>query len=81
MHHKKPGILLVNLGTPDAPTPGAIKRYLLQFLSDRRHARCGFPETAVVAAAARRDPTHSRPARGETLSIRLDGRGITADGL
>lgn len=36
MHHKKPGILLVNLGTPDAPTPGAIKRYLLQFLSDRR---------------------------------------------
>lgn len=36
MHYKKPGILLVNLGTPDAPTPGAIKRYLLQFLSDRR---------------------------------------------
>ena len=30
------GVLLVNLGTPDAPTPGAVKRYLKQFLSDRR---------------------------------------------
>lgn len=30
------GVLLVNLGTPDAPTPTAVKRYLKQFLSDRR---------------------------------------------
>jgi ferrochelatase len=30
------GVLLVNLGTPDAPTPGAVKRYLAEFLSDRR---------------------------------------------
>ncbi|MEO6388890.1 MAG: ferrochelatase [Croceibacterium sp.] len=30
------GVLLVNLGTPDAPTPQAVKRYLGQFLSDRR---------------------------------------------
>lgn len=30
------GVLLVNLGTPDAPTPSAVKRYLKQFLSDRR---------------------------------------------
>jgi len=30
------GVLLVNLGTPDAPDPGAVKRYLKQFLSDRR---------------------------------------------
>jgi protoporphyrin/coproporphyrin ferrochelatase len=29
-------VLLVNLGTPDAPTPKAVKRYLKQFLSDRR---------------------------------------------
>src|ERR1700741_3001713 len=27
---------LVNLGTPDAPTPGAVRRYLREFLSDRR---------------------------------------------
>jgi protoporphyrin/coproporphyrin ferrochelatase len=30
------GVLLVNLGTPDAPTPSAVRRYLKQFLSDRR---------------------------------------------
>lgn len=30
------GVLLVNLGTPDAPTPGAVRHYLAQFLSDPR---------------------------------------------
>jgi protoporphyrin/coproporphyrin ferrochelatase len=30
------GVLLVNLGTPDAPTPDAVRRYLKQFLSDKR---------------------------------------------
>ncbi|WP_051748256.1 ferrochelatase [Nevskia soli] len=30
------GVLLINLGTPDAPTPAAIRRYLAQFLSDHR---------------------------------------------
>jgi protoporphyrin/coproporphyrin ferrochelatase len=30
------GILLIQLGTPDAPTPKALKSYLRQFLSDRR---------------------------------------------
>ena len=32
----KTGILLTNLGTPDAPTTPALKRYLKQFLSDDR---------------------------------------------
>ncbi|MHB9879953.1 ferrochelatase [Pacificimonas sp. ICDLI1SI03] len=32
----KIGVLLVNLGSPDAPTAGAVKRYLRQFLSDPR---------------------------------------------
>ncbi len=32
----KPGLLLVNLGTPDAPTPGSVRRYLNEFLSDPR---------------------------------------------
>lgn len=32
----KIGVLLVNLGTPDAPTTGAVRRYLKQFLSDPR---------------------------------------------
>jgi protoporphyrin/coproporphyrin ferrochelatase len=30
------GVLLVNLGSPDAPEKGAVKRYLKQFLSDKR---------------------------------------------
>jgi ferrochelatase len=30
------GVLLVNLGTPEAPTPAAVRRYLAEFLSDPR---------------------------------------------
>ena len=30
------GVLLVNLGTPEAPTPKAVRRYLAEFLSDPR---------------------------------------------
>ena len=30
------GVLLVNTGTPDAPTPDAVRRYLKQFLADPR---------------------------------------------
>lgn len=29
-------VLLLNLGTPDAPTPSAVRRYLREFLSDKR---------------------------------------------
>lgn len=43
MHHStgsaarsKCGILLIQLGTPDAPTPKALRRYLRHFLSDPR---------------------------------------------
>ncbi|MXO70170.1 ferrochelatase [Alteraurantiacibacter buctensis] len=32
----KIGVLLVNLGTPTAPTPKAVKAYLAEFLADRR---------------------------------------------
>jgi ferrochelatase len=37
-HDRAPriGVLLVNLGTPDAPTPAAVRRYLAQFLTDPR---------------------------------------------
>jgi ferrochelatase len=37
--HDRPtrlGVLLINLGTPDAPTTAAVRRYLAQFLSDPR---------------------------------------------
>ena len=30
------GVILINLGTPDAPTKKAVGRYLLEFLSDKR---------------------------------------------
>lgn len=33
---KKMGVLLTNTGTPDAPTPRAVARYLREFLSDKR---------------------------------------------
>ncbi|MBB4152602.1 ferrochelatase [Sphingomonas jinjuensis] len=32
----KIGVLLINLGTPDSPEPRSVKRYLAEFLSDRR---------------------------------------------
>ncbi len=32
----KPFVLLINLGSPDEPEPRALRRYLRQFLSDRR---------------------------------------------
>ena len=32
----KPAVLLVNLGTPDAPTASAVRRYLAEFLHDYR---------------------------------------------
>jgi len=32
----KIGVLIVNLGTPDAPTPAALRQYLGEFLSDHR---------------------------------------------
>ena len=33
---KKIGVLLINLGTPDAPTTKDVRRYLKEFLSDKR---------------------------------------------
>ena len=34
--HGEIGVLVVNLGTPDAPTAHAVRRYLAEFLSDER---------------------------------------------
>lgn len=33
-HSDLPGVLLINLGTPDAPTAPALRRYLAEFLAD-----------------------------------------------
>ena len=35
-HHSRTGVLLVNLGTPDAPQSREVRRYLREFLSDPR---------------------------------------------
>ena len=35
---EKVGVLLVNTGTPSAPEPKAVKRYLAQFLMDKHIA-------------------------------------------
>ncbi len=36
MSPRRTGLLLINLGTPDAPEPGSVGRYLRQFLMDER---------------------------------------------
>jgi len=36
MEMRREGVLLVNLGSPDAPTPRAVRRYLREFLGDPR---------------------------------------------
>lgn len=36
MKEKKTGILLINLGTPDSPKTGDVRRYLSEFLNDPR---------------------------------------------
>jgi ferrochelatase len=33
---KKVGVLLINLGTPEEPTPRSVRKFLAEFLSDRR---------------------------------------------
>ena len=47
-------LVLVNLGTPAAPTPRAVRRYLAEFLHDHRVVE--LTALAVVPAAALRDP-------------------------
>ncbi|STT53009.1 ferrochelatase [Klebsiella pneumoniae] len=79
MHQTKTGILLANLGTPDAPTPGAVKRYLRQFLSDKRVVDTSrllwWPLLRGVILPIR------SPRVAEAVSVRVDGRGIAADGV
>jgi len=36
LNKAKLGVVLMNLGTPDAPTPAALRKYLAEFLWDRR---------------------------------------------
>jgi ferrochelatase len=42
------GVLLIQLGTPDAPTPAALRRYLRQFLGDPRVIESAFVRRVVI---------------------------------
>ena len=66
------GVLLVNLGTPDAPTPAALRRYLGEFLWDPRVDSA----PALVADFARRDSAHASGAQRETLREGLAKRRL-----
>ena len=47
------GVLVVNLGTPEAPETAPVRKYLAQFLSDPAHYRS--TEMAVDDHSARGD--------------------------
>src|SRR5947199_7913020 len=42
------GILLIQLGTPDAPTTPALRRYLRQFLADPRVIESAFARRIII---------------------------------
>src|SRR4051812_12697606 len=43
-----PGVLLIQLGTPDAPTKPALRRYLRQFLGDPRVIESSFARNVII---------------------------------
>jgi len=71
------GLLLINLGTPDEPTPSAVRRYLREFLGDPRVLDIGAVGRALLlnlvilprrpAASARAYATIWDPKRGSPL--------------
>ena len=73
------GVLLVNLGTPDAPT---VRRrcgsYLAEFLSDPRVIE--MPRALVVAGPARRHPAHPAASQRPRVPEDLDAGGLAAAG-
>ncbi|MGY2926116.1 protoheme ferro-lyase [Ewingella americana] len=80
MMQTKFGVLLVNLGTPEAPTPQAVKKYLAEFLGDPRvvdtNRLIWLPILYGVIL-----PLRGFSARLQTVQRRVDGRGLAADGV
>ena len=72
------GVLLVNLGTPDAPTAAAVRRYLAEFLSDPRVVE--IPRVVVAADPARRDPARAAGAVGDEVRDDLEHGRLAAAG-
>ena len=78
------GVLLVNLGSPEAPTAGAVRRYLREFLSDPRVLDIPAPvrrtllETVILPIRSRRsaalyrsiwDPVTGSPLTHHTATL------------
>ena len=63
-------MLLINLGTPDAPDARAVRRYLAEFLSDPRVIE--IPRDRVEADPARDHPAHAA-ARSRPMPITRSG--------
>ena len=57
----KTGILLVNLGTPEAPTPQALRSYLKEFLSDPRVVEIPQRSTVTTNRGAHERDSRMRP--------------------
>ena len=66
----KTAVLLCNLGTPDAPTPTAVRRYLAEFLA--RPARGRDPARCSGADPARHHPAHAAGEVGAQVREHLD---------
>ena len=73
------GILLVNLGTPDAAEPKAVRRYLKEFLADRRVIENGRP--ALEDGAQRHHPAAAPAPPRPRLSRRSGTRSTTKSPL
>ena len=56
------GVILGQIGTPDAPTPAAVRRFLRQFLGDRRIIEANLLVRALVVGpvVALRAPRSAR---------------------
>ena len=69
-------VLLINLGTPDAPTPRGRAQVSRAFLSDPRVVE--IPALALAVDPAARDPAVSRPCFGEEIRRGLDAGRLAA---
>ncbi len=78
-HPMKSAVLLINLGTPDAPTAPAVRRYLKEFLSDPRVVE--IPRRRVVADPERHHPADPVEPLGRQVPHGLDGRRLAVEGL
>lgn len=60
---QKTAVILVNLGTPDSPDAGAVRRYLGEFLADRRVVEGDGPRRALWLAVLHGIILRFRPGR------------------